>query len=240
MVASARESGVRPRTGGIVFGFAATISAAVSLALLSAGGAALWTHASKRDTAGFYTTSHSTISTPTAALVARGLEIDGSGVGWALRHGRLATLRIDADATDGGRLFVGIGTRSEVTRYLGGLAYDEITDFDVDPFTVTRSLQAGASTGAAPPGGRPFWAAKTSGPGDLTVRWPVTSGDWAAVVMNEDGSRGVHASVSVGASVPVVLWIGIGLTIAGLLTGFVALTAALTARRRRQISSIAM
>jgi hypothetical protein len=34
------------------------------------------------------------------------------------------------------------------------------------------------------------------------MTWKVTDGDWSIVVMNADGSRGVNAGVSAGASVP--------------------------------------
>jgi hypothetical protein len=83
---------------------------------------------------------------------------------------------------------------------------------------LTTRLRPGSSAPGAPAGER-FWAASATGAGTQSLSWPVESGDWAVVVMNADGSAGVRTDVSVGAKVPAVLWIGIGLLVVGIALG---------------------
>ena len=54
-------------------------------------------------------------------------------------------------------------------------------------------------------------------PAERTIEWEPEDGDWRAVVMNEDASRGVSAKLSIGAELDSILWIGIGLLVAGAL-----------------------
>ena len=43
------------------------------------------------------------------------------------------------------------------------------------------------------------------------LTWPTQAGDWSVVMMNADGSDRVNASVSVGATVPILHSIAVGL-----------------------------
>ena len=53
---------------------------------------------------------------------------------------------------------------------------------------------------AGAPGAQRFWAASAQGGGTQALTWDVEDGDWSVVVMNADGSPGVDAGVSAGAS----------------------------------------
>ncbi|HEU4865994.1 MAG TPA: DUF4389 domain-containing protein, partial [Actinomycetota bacterium] len=141
------------------------------------------------------------------------------------------TVRIRSESDRPG--FVGIGPADEVERYLGGVERDEVVDLDNsgDPGYSRRS--GGAPSG--PPGDETFWVASTEGAGERTLEWEPEDGDWRAVVMNEDGSRGVSSELSIGAELDSILWIGIGMLLAGALFAAgsaLAITAATRGRRK--------
>ena len=126
-------------------------------------------------------------------------------------------------------MFVGIGPAADVDRYLLGVERDVVTDFDRrDP---TYSRRAGGAP-AAPPGSQTFWAASATGSGEQTLDWKPEDGDWRAVVMNADATRGVSADMSIGAELDAVLWIGIGMLAAGALLAAVAAIAVTAGVRR--------
>jgi hypothetical protein len=186
----------------------------LALAVLLGGVALVGDHASHRDADGFYATDAERLATSTHAFVSDGLDVDTGGAGLLLDEGSLGTLRVTA-AGAAKPVFVGVARAAEVESYLRGVSYAEVADFEVDPLSVTTRLRPGSSAPGAPADER-FWAASESGPGTQSLSWPVESGDWAVVVMNADGSAGVRTDVSVGAKVPAVLWIGIGLLVAGI------------------------
>ena len=195
---------------------AGALLAALALASLIAGAALTGVHATKRDRSGFYASGSHLIATPSRALVARDLDVGAGQPRWLLDHG--PTLRISATASGQRPAFVGIARRDQLDVYLRGVRYDEIRDFDLDPFTVTTSRHAG-STAPVPPAESNIWAASADGTGQQTVKWDPQKGDWAVAVMNADGSRNVAAQVSLGARTDIVLWSGIVLIGAAALLG---------------------
>jgi hypothetical protein len=46
-----------------------------------------------------------------------------------------------------------------------------------------------------------IWEASNQGSGRQSIDWEIEDGDWSVVVMNADGSAGVDAGVSAGASI---------------------------------------
>ena len=199
------------RIGLIVTG---ALSGALALALLAGGGALVWAHGSKQDPQGYYSTGAKHLTTPTYALVSEGLDVGVDGPDSLFRNGRLGTVRVTATGSRSHPIFVGIARKSQIVSYLGTVSHDAVTDFEVDPFSVTYARRAGASIPAAP-GKQTFWAAKASGSGRQTMSWKVAKGDWAVVVMNADATRGVRTNVSVGAKAPLLLELGIGLLAGG-------------------------
>jgi hypothetical protein len=216
------------RKARIVLG---TTLALVSLALLAAGGALLAVHYSQRDGDGFYSTNAHALSTQNYALVSKGLDIHDGDTDWLFSGSRLATIRVSATGTAAEPIFVGVARHTAVTTYLRTVAYDMITDVEVDPFSVTRTTQLGTTQPSAPRPAR-LWAKFATGSGTQTVDWPMKKGDWDVVVMNADASRGVQTAISVGAKVPLILWLGVILSSVGglLLVGDIA---GLAASRRR-------
>ena len=92
----------------------------------------------------------------------------------------------------------------------------EITKLDIIPFELEYRRHAGDST-PAPPTAQPFWKESVNGAGTQTLTWPVENGVWSFVVMNGDGSAGVDVDMTLGAKVPFVLGVGVGLLVAGIL-----------------------
>ena len=83
---------------------------------------------------------------------------------------------------------------------------------------------------ASPPGDETFWAESVVGPGEQTLDWEPDDGEWRVVLMNADGARGVSSDMSIGAELDTILWIGIGVLVAG---GLLAAGAARGDHRRR-------
>lgn len=195
---------VRPR--GRVAARAAT--AALGVCALALGGVLLGVDAGQRDADGFYGAEGGALATTTHALVSHDLDVATGGPDWILN--RLGELRVTATGARDGPVFVGIGRRTDVDAYLAGVPH-EVTDFDGGG---ARSSVTGGGA-PAPPASQGFWARSAGGAGTQTVVWPVEAGDWAAVVMNADGSPGVSTDTRVAVSTDVVLWMGGGLILAG-------------------------
>jgi hypothetical protein len=185
-----------------------------ALALLAGGGALTWAVGSQRDGDGYFTTHAHHLQSPTYAIASDTLDVDTGGPRWAFGD-HFARVRIRAASADPSRaIFIGIGRTADVRRYLTGTAHDDITDLDTDPFRLTYRRARGARAPSAP-GEQTFWRARATGPGSRTLTWPVENGRWSAVVMNADAGRSVSISARLGARVPALRWIGIGLLAAG-------------------------
>jgi hypothetical protein len=201
--------------GRVVALVAGSLGALVALGLLLAGVVLLLAHATARDADGFYTSDVVRLTTATPALTAEGLhlgDVDGGGGDWAVDTAD-ATVRIRAAADGGAPVFVGIARERDLDRYLAGVAHEQVTD--VDGGAVGTQLRSGARE-AVPPTHQGFWVASATGPGAQRLEWKADGGDWAAVVMNADGTPGVRAAVSVGAKTAVLLPIGVALLFIGL------------------------
>ena len=189
------------------------LTAAFALLVLAAAIALLVVHATKRDGEGFYGSGPTTLTTPTAGFASESLDLDSDAPSWLVRDGRLATLRVTATGLGDKPVFVGVGPADRVDAYLRGVGHEEVTDFEVEPWSLETTRRAGSA--AEPPATRRFWAASAQGGGARTIRWPVEDGNWKVVVLNADGSTGLRAQVAVGAKVPAIRTIGIVLLVFG-------------------------
>ena len=217
-------------TGGrIALVVVGTIAGLLALALLVGGCALVAVDQTQRDDDGFVMSPTEDFSTPTYAIVSENADLGDEGAERALDV-FLGTVRIRSESDR--PVFVGIGPAGDVTRYVGGVERDEVDDLDHDGDPEYSRRSGGAP--AARPGNETFWVASTAGAGERTLEWEPEDGDWRAVVMNEDASRGVSSELSIGAELDSILWIAIGLLIAGALlaTGSaLAITAATRGRR---------
>jgi hypothetical protein len=200
----------------------------IAFGLLAGGCTLVAVDQTQRDDDGFLMSPTEEFTSDTYAIVSERADLDTEGAEWALDT-FLGTVRIRSESDR--EVFVGIGPAAEVDRYLEGVELDVVDDLDStgDP---EYSRRAGTSPSAAP-GTESFWVASATGSGEQTIDWEPEDGDWRVVLMNSDASRGVSSDLSIGAELDAVLWIGIGLLVAG---GLVAAGAALaiTAGVRRR------
>jgi hypothetical protein len=185
--------------------------ALVALVLLAAGGTGVWADTTQRDK-GYVTTDVHEFSTSGAALTTEPAKLGSAGVGWLYSPGLLGKVRIRVTPVSAGpALFVGIGRSTDVDRYLAGVSHTQISEF------WQNKVQAVGGDGPPPsaPGAQSFWAAAATGPGAQTVVWKPVKGSWSVVVMNADGRPGLDVKADLGARLPAVLWVAIGVLAAG-------------------------
>ena len=204
-----RPAGSSSWTAGRI---AAVVSGAVlvlgSMGLLTGGGTLLWADRTQRDDGGYLTAS-TTVSASGYAVTTDAARVPG-------RPGLLAAIgdvRIRATATDGHPVFVGIGRSADVDGFLASTEYTTLGSVAGDR-SGDRVHPGGAP--AVLPGGAGVWTVKASGTGTQSVVWPASEGQWTAVVMNADGSRGISVRAEAGATAPALGWIALGLLVSGI------------------------
>ncbi len=198
----------------IVFGALAVLFA---LALLAGGGGLLWAKSAKTDSKGFFTTHAHRFAGSSYAIASKSLDVGTDAPSWVFGSGRYARVRITASSPGSRKaIFIGIGRNEDVTHYLAGTGYEEVTDFEADPFSVDYRHHAGTAP-VTPPARQRFWVASARGSGSQTLTWGVRRGKWSVVAMNADGSRPVAVDASFGAKLSFLGWIAAGLLTGGFL-----------------------
>jgi hypothetical protein len=173
-------------------------------------------------------TGSSAYSTNTYALVSDSYRTGASGDLFVARD-MLGTVRIRTHSEQ--PLFVGIGSATAVDAYLSGVRREVATRFDAGQSDF-RLHEGGAP--AVPPSAKHIWVAQSLGDGTRTLSWSPRNGDWRIVVMNENGSAGIHTDLAIGARFPHLLAIGLGVLGGGallLLLGGAGVYAAFRVRR---------
>jgi Domain of unknown function (DUF4389) len=161
----------------------------------------------------YLTSGDATFATAGAAVTTDSLLLEGSDADWALSR-VLGSVRVRVTPQDtADRVFVGIAPTGDVTRYLAGTAYATVRTIENGRTTYTETL--GTGTPAAP-AGQSFWVASATGPGQQSLTWDATSGDWTLVVLNADGSPGVAVRADVAATAPALGAVALGLIVLGL------------------------
>lgn len=181
----------------------------VSLALMGAGGTAVWAEF-QRD-AGYVITGNHQFSSSGSALATESIDMGSAGVGWLYSPDLLGKVRIRVTPEGAGApLFVGIGPSSAVDRYLAGVNRTVITDYWSDD---VEDVAGGKPASA--PGEQSFWVASDTGTGPRSLVWDPKGGKWTVVVMNASGRPGVAVNADLGARVPHLEWISVGLLVVG-------------------------
>jgi hypothetical protein len=211
--------------GRLVLLIVGGIAALLAFAVLAGGCAIVAVDQTQRDDDGFLMSPTKDFSTSTYAIVSKSADVDLNGADWAVK-GFLGTVRIRSESER--PVFVGIAREADAAGYLGSVERDVVTDLDDEPH---YSRQPGSAP-ANPPGEETFWAASATGAGERTLDWEPEDGDWSVVAMNADAARGVATELSIGAELDSVIWVGIGLLVAGALLAAGA-AIAITAGARR-------
>jgi hypothetical protein len=202
-----------------------SLAALIAFAALAAGVAGVAVDRFGRDDDGFLMSPSEDFAAAGYAIVSERAEIDVGDAGRALDT-FLGTVRLRSESDR--LVFVGIAPERDAEAYLAGVEHAVVTEIDREPRYAERSGGAPAT----PPREQEFWVAASSGTGEQTLDWEPEEGDWVAVVMNVDGSRGVSAELSIGAELDPLLWIGLALLGLGAVLAAVA-ALAITAGARR-------
>jgi hypothetical protein len=184
----------------------------IGLAVLAGGGAALWADQTQRNSSGYFTGSTHKIASDSYAVTHD--EIGVHHLPAFLDDGKLVRISIDARSQGGSPLFVGVARERDVDAYLKNVAHSNLRDYDV----ATQDQEYDSVGGTARPtrpASQPIWVASSTASKPLT--WRLREGDWAVVLMNADGSKGVVANVKLGANIGYVAEVAAGLLAAGAL-----------------------
>jgi hypothetical protein len=211
-VAGSLSTGAHWNAGRIVAVVIAGVVALAGLGLAAGGVAAIAIDQTQRDDDSYVRSPTESFSTRAYALVSERIDLAVDGPDWTVRD-LLGKVRFESQSER--PLFVGVARESDADRYLSGVERSVVSDLGHGDGGGRYDTQTGGAP-AAPPAGQPFWAASGAGTGDDALSWKVEDGRWNVVVMNADGSRGVAADLRVGAELPDLLWIGIGLLAVGL------------------------
>jgi hypothetical protein len=230
----ARSGWTAGRIASAVVGAVAILA---SVGLLVAGAVGLTADQVLRDDDGYLTAGSRGFTTSTHALTTDSIDLHDIGWSNALSLSQtLGEVRIRATGSDDARVFVGIAPTAVVRDYLSGSAYATIDDPADSP--VAYTVHDGSAT-PAKPASQTFWAAQSTGRGEQSVVWPARSGDWAIVVMNASAAEGVTATADIGATLPGLTGLAVGLLIAGaVLLAIGVLIVYVAARRARTRPSV--
>jgi hypothetical protein len=201
----------------LVFGI---IFLVASVFLLLGGGGLVGVHAAMTDDDGFYTTDATRLQSDSYAIATEPAEIDW---GAACRSGRccdpgdFVTIKVEAENRNASQgVFIGIGPEDDVADYLDDVEYDEITEWSSDAWDIDVEYRRHpGDSQPADPTRQTFWEVSAYGTGTQTLTWEPESGNWVLVIMNQDGSYDIDVSGALGAKVPWLFWLGIGLLIGG-------------------------
>lgn len=211
--------------GRVVAMVLTSIGGLIGLALVAGGIAILGAVAFGRDDDGYFTTDNERLESATYAITTGEIDLGVDADEWA-PDDVLGNVRIEVEATD--PVFVGVGSDADVSRYLAGVAQDELIDFDDGP---EFELHQGERP-PGPPGEEDFWVAQTEGSGAQTLNWDAGFGNWTALVMNADASRNVSVEAEAGVKLDWAVWAGLGILVAGLVIGGGAVALILLIGRR--------
>jgi len=217
----------------LIFGI---IGLLLSISLFVGGGTLLWVDNTIKDSEGFYTTRTIEIEKDSHAIVTGPTDIDieaGWDRGWGWDLGDFVTFKFEGSNNNpANQIFIGVAKESDLDAYLSGVEYDEITDLQIYPYSVDYQNHTGSIVPGAPTS-QTFWTQSTYGTGTQILEWELEPGSHSLVLMNSDGSAGIDMDIVLGAKVPLLFGIGVGLLAGGSAALLVSILMIYFAARRR-------
>ena len=193
--------------GFVVAGFALF----AGILIMAGGAGVVGIQAFAGDDGGFVSIEEERLTSGGHAVATDVIDLSGEIAGFGVDDLE-ATVRLDAEATAGEPVFVGIARRADVERYLQGVGHTTLLGLREDQ---PRYRQHEGTRPASRPGTRPFWVASSQGTGTQSIEWAPRDGHWMAVVANADAGRGMDADVEASARVPWLTWAGFGVMLFG-------------------------
>ena len=212
--------------GRVVVMVFASVGGLIGLVLLVGGIAVIAIYAFGRDDDGYFTTDRRQLESATYAITTEDIDLGLDEVDWAPDE-VLGDIRIQVDSQK--PVFVGIGPDSDVDRYLGDVAHDQLVDFDGDDAQL--DLHQGEAP-RTPPRAQRFWVAESEGSGEQALTWDAEFGRWTAVVMNADAAPVINVEADAGVKLGWAIWAGLGMFVVGVLMSAGAVTVILLIGRR--------
>ena len=194
------------------------------------GGVASAVVTSQQESDGYFTSSARNLATSSYALTSPPAEIGVEKVPFDL-----GSLRFTATSTaPDGQIFIGLGPKADVEKYLNGVNTTQVTGMRTSPFRVSYRDVPGSVVPPSP-AEQSFWAMQASGSGQQQITMNLRSGDWMVVVMNADASPGVTVNMQAGFRSELFGALTFAFTIGGVIlliigAGLVVLGAALLGR----------
>lgn len=221
-------SPTRFSAGRIVAIVVGAILALVSFGLLVGGASALALDRTQRDDAGFLRTPTEQLVTDASAISSQRTEFQVGSLGDPVARQLLGDVEVRVSSTEK-LVFIGVAERTDALAYLADFRSADVSYLGgANPRYTTR----GVGVPATEPAAVDIWADYASGSGQQTLQWQPTTGDWVLVVMNADGSPGVNVTADVGAELPILTGVAVGMLVGGfLLLGAATVTITLAARR---------
>jgi hypothetical protein len=181
---------------------------------------------------GSFTTPETEVRTDGAALVFDSVTIRGR----LPQEGSLATT-IGLQVRSSSDVFVGVGSASDVQRYLSGVPIDLVRELQWSN-NALKTVSIPGSRSPKPPGDTSFWLESDEGSGVRKIDWTISTGDWRVVIMNADGSRGLDVTGSASVHLAALGWVAVGALIFGLVllaAGFVLTVAGTRTPRKQEV-----
>jgi len=128
-----------------------------------------------------------------------------------------ATKWVVSTSNSGQEVFVGWAKASDVDSYLGGFSYEspQAWQWHTIPYApeinIPSTTTYNQGSPAVPPAQERFWTKTATTTNSTTIYWEPTwntsEGMNVLVVMNGNGSSGVHANIQLGFKVPILGWL---------------------------------